>query len=137
MPCDVDDPSIAIFNAIEGLYNLATQQQIINYGTDILKNTGEFDTSLTTWFNCPPATHQGKFQKTLYASSHKLDPNLRNLTTKYTVPSSKSSYPKTNQGIFRNEIRSLRWCKCTDCKTQRTIQHYTWFGITFFRIITH
>ena len=52
------DPPIVIFNAIEDLVSLLiaaklpkSQQQIIIYGLNIFKSTGEFDTSLSTWYN--------------------------------------------------------------------------------------
>ena len=52
------DPPIVIFNVIEDLVSLSiaaklpkSQQQIIN----IFKQIGEFDTSLTTWYNLAPA----------------------------------------------------------------------------------
>ena len=55
------DPPIVIFNAMEDLVRLSTaakrpksQQQIIMYGLNIFKRTGEFDTSLTTWYNLAP-----------------------------------------------------------------------------------
>ena len=51
-----------IFNAIKDLVSLSiaaklpkSQQQIITYGLNILKSTGEFDTSLTKWYNLVPA----------------------------------------------------------------------------------
>ena len=54
------DPNIVIFNAIEELSNLSkaaklekSQQQIINYGLEILRQYGEFKTSMATWFNKP------------------------------------------------------------------------------------
>ena len=62
MVYNANDSLIVIFNAIEDLLQLATasnlenlQKQIISYGIELLKNNGEFDTSLTTWINCPPA----------------------------------------------------------------------------------
>ena len=52
------EPPIVIFNAIEDLVSLLiaakppkSQQQIITYGLNLLKSTGEFDTSLNTWYN--------------------------------------------------------------------------------------
>ena len=55
------DPPIVIFNAIEELSNLSKtanleklQQQITNYGLEILRQNGEFKTSITTWINKPP-----------------------------------------------------------------------------------
>ena len=62
MVYNVNDPLVVIFNAIEDLANIASaanleklQQQIINYGIKMLKETGEFETSLTTWFDRSPA----------------------------------------------------------------------------------
>ena len=56
------DPPIIIFNTIEDLVSLSmaakrpkSQQQIITYGLNIFNSTGEFDTSLTTWYNLAPA----------------------------------------------------------------------------------
>ena len=53
---------IVIFNNTEDLVSLSevtklpkSQRQIITYGLKILKCTGEFDTSLTTWYNLEPA----------------------------------------------------------------------------------
>ena len=61
MTCNINDSPIVIFNAIEDSSQLATaanleklQQQITSYRIELLKSTSAFDTSLTTWFNCPP-----------------------------------------------------------------------------------
>ena len=60
MAYNVCNLPIIIFNAIFSQLTITvnleeSQEQIISYGIDILKNTGEFNTSLTTWFNQPPA----------------------------------------------------------------------------------
>ena len=56
------DPPIAIFNTIEDLVSLSiaaklpkSQQQIKTCESNIFKSTGEFDTSLTKWYNLAPA----------------------------------------------------------------------------------
>ena len=78
MSFNVNDPPIVIFNVIEDLSQLATaanleklQQQIISYGIELLISTGEFSTSLTTWFNCPPADMTwATFKKILFRGTH-------------------------------------------------------------------
>ena len=59
---NVNNPPVVIVNVIEELANIAStanleksQQQIINYGIEMLKNTGDFETNLTIWVNRPPA----------------------------------------------------------------------------------
>ena len=78
MSYNVNNRPIIIFNAIEDLSQLATaanleisQQQIMRYRVELLKSTGEFDTTLTSWFYCPPAdTTWVTFKKTLFRSTH-------------------------------------------------------------------
>ena len=55
---NTSDPPIILFHAIEGLSNLSKaanikklQRQVINYGLEILRQNGEFETSMTTWFH--------------------------------------------------------------------------------------
>ena len=54
--------ALPLFDVIEELSNLSKatnveklQQQIINYRLENLRQNGEFKTSMTTWFNKPPA----------------------------------------------------------------------------------
>ena len=62
MVYNVNNPQIIIFNTTEHMANIVSaanneksQQQIINYGIEMLKNSGEFETNLMTWFDLPPA----------------------------------------------------------------------------------
>ena len=59
---NLTDPPIVILNAIGDLVSLSiaaklpkSQQQIMAYASYIFKSAGEFDTSLTTWYNLAPA----------------------------------------------------------------------------------
>ena len=53
---------IVIFDTTEELSNLAqvpnlknSQQQVLDYGLELLRQNGGFKTSMKTWFNKPPA----------------------------------------------------------------------------------
>ena len=74
---NTSDPPIVIFNAIEELSNLSKaanieklQQQIINYGLEILRQTGEFETSMTTWFHKAPVDLTWSNFKKYFTDAH-------------------------------------------------------------------
>ena len=51
----MNKPPVIFYNAVQDLVKPKSWQYIITYGLNMLKQTGEFDTSLTTWHNLPPA----------------------------------------------------------------------------------
>ena len=97
---NMNDPPITIFNAIEDSLQLATaanskksQQQIINYGIELLKSNGEFDTRLTTWFNRPPTDMTWAIFKKHFSDAYKTLLKIRGNTMQNTP------YHQVNQAI--------------------------------------
>ena len=74
---NLTDPPIVILNAIGDLVSLSiaaklpkSQQQIMAYASYIFKSAGEFDTSLTTWYNLAPADTTGHNFKTHFTNAY-------------------------------------------------------------------
>ena len=78
------DPSLCIFNLIEGLKSVAnaagvpkTEAQLINYGLNILRNTGEFENGLIACEALAPAEKTWSNFKNNYTDAHTALINVR------------------------------------------------------------
>jgi hypothetical protein len=74
---NIVDPPVVLFNLIEDLETIAeaanapkTVNQLINFGLDIIRATGEFEAALITWFVRPSAEHTWKNFKEHFTKAH-------------------------------------------------------------------
>ena len=74
---NITDPPVVLFNLIEDLETIAeaadipkTVNQLIAYGLDIIRATGEFETGLTTWYARPAVQHTWANFKTHFTTAH-------------------------------------------------------------------
>ena len=97
---NTNDPPIILLNTIEDLSNLSkaaniekSQQQIINYGLKILRQNGEFETSMTTWFQKASADLTWSNFKTHFTDA------LTNLIKVRGASMANTPYKQTNNAI--------------------------------------
>ena len=74
---NITDPPVVLFNLIEDLDTISTAANVtktvnqrINYGLEIIRTTGEFETALTTWFARPPIEHTWANFKLHFTDAH-------------------------------------------------------------------
>lgn len=74
---NIIDPPVVLFNLIEDLQTISdaannpkTISQLINYGLEIIKNTGEFETALLAWIARPTVEHTWPNFKTHFTTAH-------------------------------------------------------------------
>lgn len=74
---NIVDPPVCIFNLIEDLKSVAnaagvpkTEAQLINYGLDIVRNTGEFENGLIAWEALIPANKTWSTFKNHFTDAH-------------------------------------------------------------------
>ena len=108
---NLTDPPIVIFNLIEDLETISeaanipkTSNQLISYGLDIVRATGEFENALITWFNRPTAQKTWDEFKTHFTQAHTELSRVRGSTMQGSV------YHQANATIaaLGNEIASIR-----------------------------
>jgi hypothetical protein len=75
---NIIDPPVVLFNLIEDLEIIAeaamnekSNTQLVNYGLDIIRDTGEFETSLLTWYNRPVNDQTWVNFKTHFTTAHR------------------------------------------------------------------
>ena len=75
---NIIDPPVVIFNLIEDLeiiaeaaMNAKSDTQLVNYGLDLIRDTGEFETLLLTWYNRPVNDQTWVNFKTHFTTAHR------------------------------------------------------------------